>query len=292
MLCWKKCDYCLNNHVRYVESRLPSPSYSTTVHQLLTKSNCFDYIIALYPILITVFIYALIEMHDRNYKIIVGLSLPLRKLHCHDKWDPKQSILSTFATFLLLSYSKLLFVSCSFLFAVQSYNSAGGPIPDSTILLYDPNTDLFHSQHTPYIIISLSVIATFILLPPLLLLLCPTQLFRRLLTCCGFRRWDILHMIMDTFQGWYKDGTEDTYDYRPLSALYMLLRVVIVGEFLTVIGVNLHSDGKLKWFVTGLIHILLGTFFFIAKPYKKQWMNVIDGFILTFIGLYCSTCVY
>ena len=41
-------------------------------------------------------------------------------------------------------------------------------------------------------------------------------------------------MITDTFQGWYKDGTEDTYDYRPLSALYMLLRISLVGEFLTV----------------------------------------------------------
>ena len=53
----------------------------------------------------------------------------------------------------------------------------------------------------------------------------PTRLFKTLLTCCGFQRWDILPMIVDTFQGWYKDGTEGTYDYRTLSALYMLLRI-------------------------------------------------------------------
>ena len=33
-------------------------------------------------------------------------------------------------------------------------------------------------------------------------------------------------MVMDIFQGWYKDGTEGIYDYRPLSALYMLRRLV------------------------------------------------------------------
>ena len=29
------------------------------------------------------------------------------------------------------------------------------------------------------------------------------KLFRKFLSCCGFRRWDILHLVMDVFQGWY-----------------------------------------------------------------------------------------
>ena len=94
-------------------------------------------------------------------------------------------------------------------------------------------------------------------------------------------------MIMDTFQGWYKDGTEGTYDYRPLSALYMLLRVGLVGEFLTVIALSPQSNGALKWFITGYFHILLGSLFLTAKPYKKKWMNNVDGLILTVIGIYC-----
>ena len=249
----------------------------------------FDYIIALYPILITILVYALIELHDRNCKVVIVLSMPLRKLYhyFHGRWDPKQSILSTFATFLVLSYSKLLFVSCSFLFAVQSYNSTGDLVPNGTVLLYDSNVPYFKSKHTPYIIIALSVITVFILLPPFFLLLYPTRLFRGLLTCCGFRRWDILHMIMDTFQGWYKDGTEGTYDYRSLSALYMLLRMALVGEFLTLIVLSPRGSGSLKWFITGSFHILLGTFFLITKPYKKQWMNIIEGLMLIVIGLYC-----
>ena len=249
----------------------------------------FDYIVALYPILMTMLVYALIKLYDHNFKIVIVLSLPLQKLYhyFHGRWNPKQSILSTFATFLLLSYSKLLFVSCNFLFAVQSYNSTGNFVPDSTVLLHDPSVPYFKSKHIPYIILALSAITIFILLPPLFLLLYPTRLFKRLLTCCGFQRWDILHMIMDTFQGWYKDGTEGTYDYRPLSALYMLLRIGLVGEFLTVIALSPHSNGYLKWLLTGYFHILLGTCFLIAKPYKKQWMNNVDGLILIAIGIYC-----
>lgn len=132
--------------------------------------------------------YTLIELHDRNFKIIIYLNYPLKKLcrYCRGRWNPKKSILSTFATFLLLSYSKLLFVSCNFLFAVQSYNSTGDIIPNSTVLLYDPNIPFFQSKHIHYIVISLSAITTFVLLPPLLLLLYPTHLFRSLLTHYGF----------------------------------------------------------------------------------------------------------
>ena len=85
----------------------------------------FDYITALYPILMTILVYALIELHARNSRVVAIASVPLRILyHCfHGRWDPKQSILSTFATFLLLSYSKILFALCNFLIAVQSYNS-------------------------------------------------------------------------------------------------------------------------------------------------------------------------
>ncbi|MCG8622451.1 MAG: hypothetical protein MJE68_10710, partial [Proteobacteria bacterium] len=147
--------------------------------------------------------------------------------------NPKQTIVSTFVTFLLLSYSKLLLVSCKFLFAVQSYTSCGVPIPNSAVLLHDPTISFFKIDHIPYIIVALFFLATFILLPPLLLLTYPSCLFGKLLTFCGFRRWDILQMIMDAFQGWYKDGTEGTQDYRSLSAVFMLLKIAIVGGYLT-----------------------------------------------------------
>ena len=285
MLHRKESNSSLNHSLRCIKPRFLLSSYSTTLHQLLTKSNWypfFDYITALYPILLTILVYALIELHARNCRVVAIASMPLRQLyHYFDgRWDPKQSILSTFATFLLLSYSKILFASCNFLIAVQSYNSTGDQVPNSTILLYDPNIHYFTSEHIiPYIITALSALI-FILLPPLFLLLYPTCLFKALLTCCGFRRWDILHMIMDTFQGWYKDGTEGTYDYRPLSALYMLLRVALVGEFLIVIALSPHSNSTSKWFITGFLHVYLGSFFSyhqtIQKAMDKQcrWFNI------------------
>ena len=97
----------------------------------------------------------------------------------------------------------------------------------------------------------------------------------------------ILHMIMDTFQGWYTDGIKGTKDYRSLSALYMLLRIALVGAFLTVIHLSVHSVGARKWWVMGILHILYGMMYYVLKPYRKRWMNIVDGSALLLLGVAC-----
>ena len=60
---------------------------------------------------------------------------------CKTNWNPKETIFKTqCATFLLLSYSKSLFVSSylNLLLAVPVYNSKYESVPVSTILLYNP----------------------------------------------------------------------------------------------------------------------------------------------------------
>ena len=256
----------------------------------------FDYIIAIYPIILTVLVSIGIEIHDRNCRIAVYLAIPVKKFFklFHEDWNPKKTILNTCATFILLAYSKLLFVSINLLLAVHSYNSSDNALPNFTLLLYDPTIRFLHSEHIPYAVLAIFVIVILVLQPPLLLLLYPTTSFRKLLNCCGFRRWDVLHFIMDIFQGWYKDGTEGTRDYRPLSSLYLLMRVAFAcGCIVTVMNNNRSISSNFRGrFITGVVHILLGTFFFIAKPYKKAWMNRTDGQIIMVIGIFLLTDLY
>ena len=90
-------------------------------------------------------------------------------------------------------------------------------------------------------------------------------------------------MIMDAFQGWYKDGTEGTQDYRSLSAVFMLLRIAIVGQFF-IVQLFLQDVGVTEVVVTAVVHILIGIFHLTAKPYKRHWMNNVDGLLLILIG--------
>ena len=71
--------------------------------------------------------------------------------------------------------------------------------------------------------------------------------------------------VIDIFQGHYKDSTGGTTDYRSLPSLYMLMRIGLVFEFA---AVNTF-EYTLK-IGPGIIHVFLGTFHFIAKPYMDE----------------------
>lgn len=96
-------------------------------------------------------------------------------------------------------------------------------------------------------------------------------------------------MIMETFQGWYKDGTNDTKDYRSLSALYMLLRIGIVGAFLTVIHRAVYSVGVGKWWVTGILHnYSVRSVSLHAQTLQKAMdEHIVDGSVLLLLGVAC-----
>jgi len=78
-----------------------------TVHAL-----ALEYLVAFYPLCLILVTYACIELHDNNFKAVVWLWKPFHRpfVHFRRSWDPKASIINAFTTFLLLSFSKILFV--------------------------------------------------------------------------------------------------------------------------------------------------------------------------------------
>ena len=251
----------------------------------------FDFIIAVYPIILTVIIFLCIKLYDRKNMLIVYLAVPFTRFleHFNIHWDPKAMILKTFTTFFLLSFSKMFFTSIKLTLSVQAFNSNGDVINNSTVLLYDPKIKLFHSKHIPYAILAFSIVFVFNLLPTLLLLLYPTKCFRKSIKLCNFQRWDLLYHITDIIQGSFKDRTQGTRDYRRASALYLLLRVGLgfffyVVAFLTDYTCR-YAFSLLKWLSCSMFHLFLGMFFLSIKPYKKTWMNGVDGLLLLFIGV-------
>ena len=77
-----------------------------------------DYLVAIYPLLLLVCVYVLLTAHDRGCRLVVRLWRPF--LWCTTRlrqpWNIRHSIIDTFATFLLLSYLKLLNTSWSVMF--------------------------------------------------------------------------------------------------------------------------------------------------------------------------------
>ena len=90
----------------------------TTVHVL-----ALEYLVALFPLLLIVLTYICIELHAKDCKLIVCMWRPFNVCFARlrRRWDPRATIIHAFATFLLLSYTKLLFVSFTLLHYVKPH---------------------------------------------------------------------------------------------------------------------------------------------------------------------------
>ena len=202
---------------RYIVPPVCLSSSLHSIHILL-----LDLLVAFYPFLLTLVSYIAIELYDRRYRIVVFLWKPFG--YCLGftarDWKLKESILNTFVSFLILSYSKLLITSLSLVASIWSFKIVKGNLNLGKRLLYsDPSVESFSAEHVPYAILAFLVLIIFILPPPLMLLFYPSKYFQK---CLGVLRirWHGLPFLVDTFQGWFKDGTNGTKDYRSVSALY------------------------------------------------------------------------
>ena len=203
--------------------------------------------------------------------------------HLRNQLDVRSSIVEAFATFLLLSYVKLLSVSFDFLVPTHVYNINGSLV--GMYLYYDATIEYFGDKHLPYAVLALFVMLVFILFPLLLLLLYPMEFFQRFLDCCGVR-WHALHIFIDSFQGCYKDGTNGTRDCRYFAAALLSARVLFFIIFALCRTVLFYGGAQ-------FVLITLAMMIAIMQPYKPQFSvyNAVDSVLFLLLALWCATVV-
>ena len=109
-----------------------------------------DYFIAVYPLLLIGLSYLLVLLYDENVHLIVCIRKPFVTLFIRFRrqWNIKSSPVDAFATFLLLSYVKILSVSMEILMPVVLYNENGQSL--SQLYLFNQgDVAYFSSQHLP-----------------------------------------------------------------------------------------------------------------------------------------------
>ncbi len=252
----------------------------------------FEYISALYPLLLITVTFIAIELHARNFRLLVVLWRPFHKCvaKCRRNLDPKASLITGFATFLCLSASKLLFTSFVIEFPALSELYYGTNSTSVTHkLLYDPqvqaNSTAEFSKRMASTSYFMPVLIVFVLvqLPTFLLLFYPVRIFRKLISYCGRSKYQTFYIFVDTFQGHYKDGTAGTFDYRAVSSTSFLLR--------SLLGLYFYSYSKrlglpiYKSFLPTVTLLGVSLFYGLVQPCKKRYMNVMECL------LYCGAAL-
>ena len=250
-----------------------------------------EYLVALFPLFLTALTYVIIQLHARDCRVLVYLWRPFSvcftPLVRRYQWNPTESLVHVFVTFLILSYSKFLFVSFNLLKYTLVNNSTVAML--GRVLYYDASVVLFSREHLPFAVLAIFVLLTFNILPLLVVVLYPTRVFQKCLNCCRIR-WHAVHAFADAFNGCYKDGTNGTWDYRYFAGFYLLLRILYLFHSLLINSLlRIHSSAASIYHVCFTVVILLFVF---CRPYKKNLFNILDSFFFLFVLLQNSGMSY
>ena len=232
----------------------------------ILQTISLDYAVAVYPLMLISITYCLVRLHDR-YIVFSRLWFPVYRC-CSTfrrKWNIRESLVNAFATFLILSYVKIMNVSFDLLTYNASLHDEHGHHSGLAYLFINGSMIPFSKEHTPYAILAIMISFIFNFLPLVLLCVYPSRCFQKCLNCTKCQ-YQTLHVFMDTFQGCYKETPRDC---RYFAGFYLFLR----GSNLLLFSVT----NSLLYYPL-MIYIIIIPLILVAicRPYKNSRRNNID----------------
>ena len=222
---------------------------------------------AIYPVLISIASFILIDLHSKRYRIIVFVFKPLSvvlKL-ANSKAITSDAVIHAFASFFLLSSTKTFFVFITLLESVPMISSTSGFV-QKKVLYSDASIEYFSHKHILYLLLALTQCLFLVLLPSLLLFLYQTRLYRWISQFISARKQLAITTFVEAVNHCFKDGLNGTGDYRALAGFFTF---------------GVPTCGLLLW-ITSHISIHIGLFtlssllllFSYNQPFKSTIANI------------------
>ena len=244
---------------------------------------------AIFPFILVGFTWLSIELHSRNCKVVVWIWRMLNKLlfeHINVNLNnTRKSIIDTFSTFFLLSFSKILLLVLMPLYPIEAVAINTTTLASSTFYLsaLDTNVKFFSKQHMPYVAISILLFLMVILPPILVVALYPVHGFRALLfKCC--RRMDLISIFVEKFHSCYRDGLDGGRDMRSFASLYFITTLICYVFWVT--------SPITSFYLLALSFLAFALLVIISQPHKEKCMAITDALILTNTAVILVTLDY
>ena len=182
----------------------------------------FWYVIGFYPLLLILLIYVWIILYDKGFKCVVFITRPFHRCMARF-WSMtgiEPSLTNSIASIYILSFTQLTATS----FKILSFTNTTMGYK----FYYDAKQGYFHdTAHGFAGSFAILVLLILILLPTLYIQFYPFKWFHKLLDCLHLRK-QLLISLGDVFTGPYKNGSENTFDYRFMAGLNLLARIIIL----------------------------------------------------------------
>ena len=248
------------------------------LHLSTLQVLALDYLVAVYPMLLMVIAYALVELHGYGFRPVLAIWRPFHCISARFRrgCNIQTSIVDAFVTFFILSTTKMFSVSYDLLIPTRLYNASGESV--GLRLFYDPNIVYMGRQHLKYALLAIAVFSLFILFPLVLLIVSPLHCVEKYIVV----RARVVKEFLKSFQRYYKDGKNGTTNHRWYASFY---HVIFFFTFLTYsLTLSIFAYHFLV-FVSVSAAIVVLT----AEPYKEEYANynIVDALVFLNLALFC-----
>ena len=227
------------------------------------------YITAFYPMLLILITWICIELHDRNFRMIVFLWRPFHRcfVQLRRGWDTKNDLIDVFASFLLLSFVKILYQTVIMFSTTRpaTFSLSGEYLYYSYVSDIDNSIPITSAKYIIAVISALVICIIFNLLPILLLVLYPFGRFRKMLSKLRLDRIS-LTIFTEKFHCCYRDGLDGKRDMRYFSGIHYFLVIPLL--LCPTLMSNIFKFNRL--FTSGTIVLLTALVIVLCRPYKKD----------------------
>ena len=239
-----------------------------------------DYFVALFPLLMIIIIVSFIKLKScfTNLLLMLTRHQPARIQSClNRKWRIGDGFVHPFAAFLLLSYNKFCLISLYLVSHQSFYDENGSKIAPDRVYFAGNYTSTDREYILKYRLPAGIILATFVAIPPLLLLEYPVKWLEWCISKveCLWRFYpvDKVHILLDTFQGCYRNKM------RFFAGLYFLFRLILYVPYILTETWNQQFIAQQ---ITCTVFIVLIA---LCRPYtkEKEFFNYVD--ILMFTNL-------
>ena len=254
------------------ESNLSKGYYSICISHSTTPLGAisFWYLIAFYPLFLLIVFYVCIVLYEKGYRCVVLFIRPVHRVLARfwRMFKIQPSLTHTVASVYTLCSTLLTAVSFKILLPIQHKGK--------NYFFYDGTQKYFEGWHGlactfALIVLSIQIIVT------IYLSLYPFQFFQKFFSKLKFKK-DFLVAVTDVFTGPYKDGTDNSWDYRYFAGIHFALRLFI-----------LPFNNLLTLWVAFIIQICVYSIFIVTlvifRPYKRNIHTFNEAFLLASVGV-------
>ena len=224
----------------------------------------FWYLIAAYPMVLLILLYIWLMMYEKGFMCVVYITRPIHRLLARfwHMFDIEPSLIHSIASVYVLCFMQFTATSLKLL-NVFYINS------DGNTFYYDHSLHYFGWPHSLAGLFAITILIFILIVPTLYVLFYPFKWFQRLFSKLKLNK-QLLVALADVFTGPYKDGSDNSKDYRWFAGLYLLLRVVFSSLYL------LNHFSFSPFMVVGLqlvLTLLITIGLNIFRPYKRTIHN-------------------